>query len=92
MRDYTDLTEMEKQVLADMPKDNFFEDGLESVLWCDCFLDFTCSLQAEQARGVLSSLIKKDYIYPIGSTREDNTIQFTEKGQGYLEEVLGIND
>ena len=74
-----ELTEMERQILDDITKDDFYEDGLHSVIWADCFLD-TTSIPSKQARGVLGSLSKKEIIYPIEKGR-DGCISFTEKGR-----------
>lgn len=84
------LTVNEKLVLKEITEDNFFEDGLDSLVWCDCFLEFGCSLVPKVARGVLSSLIKKEYIYPISKARDENYIQFTNKGKEYLKSELKI--
>lgn len=57
------LTDYEKQILQDITKDDFYEDGLDSGIWADVFLD-TTKIPAKQARGVLSSLVQKKHIKP----------------------------
>ena len=74
------LTEMERTILDDIPKDCFYDDGLDSVIWADCFLD-TTSIPPKQARGVLSSLVQKGILKPIFKNRDENTISFTEYGK-----------
>lgn len=73
------LTEMERTILDDITHDCFYEDELDSVIWADSFLD-TTSITANQARGVLSSLVQKGIIFPILKGR-DGTIEFTDNGK-----------
>ena len=74
------LTDMEKQTL-----DEFYEDGLDSIIWADCFMD-SSSIGSRRVRGVLSSLIKKGIIYPILKGR-DGTIAFTDTGKKLMIEL-----
>lgn len=74
-----ELTESEKQTLEDITNDNFYEDGLDSIIWADCFMD-TTTIGPRKCRGVLSSLIKKGIINPIAKGR-DGTISFTDAGK-----------
>ena len=37
----TELTILEREVLDAITKDDFYQDGLNSVIWADVFLD-TC--------------------------------------------------
>lgn len=85
-----ELTEMERTTLNDITKDDFYEEGLESILWADVFVDCTSSIPNNQVRGVLSSLIKKGIIYPIERGR-DGAISFTETGKQLMRE-LGYED
>lgn len=80
------LTELEKIVLEDITRDDFYEEELDSVIWADVFVDMTCSLDPTIARGVLSSLVKKEIIHPIKKGR-DGTISFTEFGKQIMEEL-----
>ena len=75
------LTELEKEILIDITKDNFYEQELESVIWTDCFLS-DISMDSKIARGVLASLVKKGYIYV--SSGKDSTIRLEDKGKEYL--------
>ena len=84
MKSY-ELTEMERTILDDITKDCFYEEGLDSVIWADCFLD-TTKIPAKQARGVLSSLVKKDIIGPIEKGR-DGAIKFTEYGKEVMRDL-----
>lgn len=81
------LTENEKLTLNEITKDNFYEQGLDSCVWSDCFIDDTSSLEGKIVRGVLSSLIKKDIIYPIGKNRDEQYIAFTEVGKTLMQEL-----
>ena len=77
-----EFTKMELQVLDDITKDSFYEDGLDSMIWADCFLD-TTHIPAKEVRGVLSSLIKKNIIRPIIKGR-NGVIAFTENGKNVM--------
>lgn len=77
------LTDMEKRVLDDITHDDFYEEGLDSVIWADVFCDITSSIPAKQVRGILSSLIKKGIIYPIEKGR-DGCISFTMYGKNVM--------
>lgn len=79
------LTQNERQILDDITNDCFYEDGLDSVIWADCFLDTTC-IPSKEARGVLASLIKKEVICPIERGRE-GTIAFTPYGKKLMVEL-----
>lgn len=84
------LTDMEKTILHDITKDDFYDNGLDSGIWCDCFLDFTTKVPNKQARGVLSSLVKKNILKPILKGRDENVISFTEYGKQVMKQ-LGYN-
>jgi hypothetical protein len=86
----TNLTELERTLLDDITKDNFYDNGLDSGIWADCFLDFTTKIPAKIARGVLSSLIQKNIIKPILPKRDENVISFTQHGKDVMRE-LGYN-
>lgn len=70
-----ELTELESQLMLDIQKDNFYEEGVDSVIWTDVFLDETSSIESKKARGVLSSLVKKGLI-EMGS----ETIAYSDLG------------
>lgn len=85
----TNLTTLERNVLDAITKDDFYEMGLESVIWADVFLDtvkYHYSISAKEVRGTLSSLIKKDIIKPILKGR-DGTISFTDNGIELMKEL-----
>ena len=80
------LTTLERQALDSITKDDFYENGLDSVIWADVFLDSFkgyYSVTPEKARGVLSSLVQKGIIHPILKGR-DGTIAFTNKGKDLM--------
>ena len=76
------LTELEAQVMLEITKDDFYEDGLDSSIWADCFLN-TTSLSPKVVRGVLASLVKKELIYGI-ETGRDGVIAYTDLGKSYM--------
>lgn len=80
-----ELTELEKITIEDITKDCFYQFGLDSVIWADCFMD-TTSIGASVVRGVLASLIKKGIIYPITKGR-DGVIKFKEFGKQIMREL-----
>nr|DAJ37783.1 MAG TPA: hypothetical protein [Caudoviricetes sp.] len=45
-----ELTELEKQTLEDITNDNFYEDGLDSILWSDCFMQDGTTIGARKCR------------------------------------------
>ncbi len=55
------LTELEQKFMTAVPKDDFYEQGFESVLWSDVFFD-AAEIDPKVGRGVLSSLIQKGFI------------------------------
>lgn len=86
----TTLTELEKIVLKEITEDDFYEDGLNSVIWADVFID-CCSIPSKESRGVLSSLIKKGIINPIMRGR-DGVISFTNLGKQIMIELGFANE
>ena len=86
----TKLTELEKTVLHDITTDDFYEYGLDSLIWADSFMYNTVSISSKEARGVLASLIKKNIIRPIAKGR-DGVIGFTDYGKSVMRE-LGYDD
>lgn len=85
-----ELTVLERQTLEDITNDDFYEDGLNSIIWSDCFMEYGTTIGARRCRGVLSSLIKKGIINPIVKGR-DGTISFTDAGKELMVE-LGYED
>lgn len=75
------ITELEKEIMIAITKDCFFENGLDSVIWTDCFLD-DIKMDNKIARGVISSLKQKGFIN--ASSGKDATISFTDKGKEYI--------
>lgn len=87
------LTMLEEKVMVTIPKENFYEEGFESVLWVNCFLDTledATQISPKQARGLLSSLAKKEYIKVI-EDREGNTMYLLDNGINWLKENSEIN-
>ena len=84
------FTEMELKVLDAITKDDFYEDGVNSTIWADVFLDTVkgyYNIDSKTVRGVLASLIKKKIIKPIMKGR-DGSISFTEYGKSIMEDFL----
>lgn len=81
-----ELTVLERQTLEDITNDNFYEDGLNSIIWSDCFMQDGTTIGARKCRGVLSSLIQKGIINPIAKGR-DGTISFTDAGKKLMVEL-----
>lgn len=80
---------MERQALDAITKDNFYEEGLNSCIWADVFLDTFKGyyrIDSTKARGVLSSLVKKNIINPILKGR-DGTISFTNYGKEVMKKL-----
>ncbi len=94
-----ELTKMEKQALDAITKDDFYEDGLNSAIWADVYLDTVkgfYGIDSKKARGVLGSLVKKGIINGIIDEkdrfgRSNGAISFTAKGKEVMRE-LGYND
>ena len=89
------LTEMEKQALDAITKDDFYDNGLDSAIWADVYLDTFrgyYGVKSEQARGVLASLVKKNIIGPILEGREECVIYFTEYGKEVMKELGYSNE
>ena len=87
------LTKLEKQALDAITKDDFYEEGLNSAIWADVFLDTFkgyYKVDSRKARGVLSSLVKKKIISPIISGK-DGVIVFTPYGKQVMID-LGYED
>ena len=90
----TNLTEMEKKVLDAITKDDFYENGLNSCLWTDVYLDTLkgyYGIDAKTARGVLSSLVKKEIINPVVLRGRESTLSLTTYGKAVMRE-MGYND
>lgn len=86
------LTKLESLFMKAIPKDNFYENGLDSCLWTDIFLEQTCPMKISQGKGIVSSLSKKGYIEvsdPDGG-RQGNPTSFTltEVGQAWMKENM----
>ena len=75
------LTTMEARVMGCFLTDDYAEEGVDSIIWTDCFLDhvkFMTEIDAKQTRGILSSLIQKDMIFV------EESMGLTENGKQYL--------
>lgn len=81
----TNLTTLERTILHDITTDDFYDNGLDSTIWADCFLD-TTNVPSKEVRGVLSSLIKKGILKPILKGR-DGVIAFTNYGKEVMREL-----
>lgn len=90
-----DLTELESKFMRTIPKECFYEEKFNSVLWTDCFLDTlkACEeINQKQARALITSLKKKQYIgayssptkVSLGSECSESTLWLQEKGKEWL--------
>jgi hypothetical protein len=90
------LTKMEFEVMASIPEDDFYESGLESILWTDIFMD-NCSIPNKQLRGVLSSLEQKEMLV-LYSTKDkidnqkgsatNSTISLNDLGKAWMTKYI----
>ena len=88
------ITDMETKVMEAFVKDDFCENGLDSCLWCDVFLSTVegyAGINSKQARGVLSSLVKKGLIYGMAENhrrdsmgRREEVVRLTESGKEFM--------
>ena len=87
------LTEKEKIVMQAFIEDEFYEHGLESILWADVFSDNLQNrgFNARTRSGVLSSLNKKGYLISNSGDREA-TLMLTEKGKEYIKTTFNITE
>ena len=84
----TKLTNLEEKVMKAIVKDDFYEAGFDSALWVDILLDQNLNIGGKVGRGVISSLIKKDFIIATG----DGAIYLEEKGKAWLLEQGLVNE
>lgn len=73
------LTENEKTLLVAITNSSFYEEGFNSTLWTNVLMD-EVSIANKSARGVISSLSKKDLVTVSGEGSESTT-QLTEEGR-----------
>ena len=83
------LTALEEKLMKEIPETGFYEDGLDSCLWTDVFLEES-SIGTKSGRGVIASLSKKGYldVSDADAGREGNptSFMFTELGKSWMEE------
>lgn len=76
------LTAKQKDFLESMPQDDFWEQGLESILWIDIFCDTVAGKFNAMAVGAMVSTLKeKDLIYVM-----------TERVNGHKAKYFGLTD
>ncbi len=87
-------TEKEKIYLLAITKSNYFDDGLsdkDQAVWCFSVTDEISEYTPQQAKGVMSSLVKKDLItiedYEGKNRPDDMTVCMTQKGIEVLEQI-----
>jgi hypothetical protein len=88
------LTIMESDVLSALPKECFYEMGFDSCVWVDCFLDTVraeTGIDSKQARALLVSLEKKDFISIVGDGR-DKGIELRQNGKDFLLQMNLVNE
>ena len=79
------LTELESKLMKTIPKENFYENVFDSILWNDCFLDTLEAyegIKPKQARALLTTLEQKDFISVYGG--KDGQLELREKGKLWL--------
>lgn len=84
------LTKLEKDVLRKFTEDDFYESGVESILWADVFSDTVCNglkLNRKSFSGVMSSLNKKGYLVSSGTGRDD-TVMLLDSRKQYVKEFI----
>lgn len=83
------LTQMEKMILNGM-RSNEYNDAMDCPTYVFTAID-NSGLDSKQARGVISSLVKKDIVFvsPADHYNENETIGFTEKGTEVFETADG---
>lgn len=83
------LTRMEKMVLNAM-RDNDYNDALQDGgTWLFCATEYS-GLETKQARGALSSLVKKELVeVNIEKISNESTVGFTEAGEKVFENADG---
>jgi DNA-binding PadR family transcriptional regulator len=85
------LTDKEKVVLASFTENQFYENGLDSVLWLDSYIDTAClksGLSEQAVGGVLSSLQKKGFIFvsTYDEHPRDNCVHLEEAGKTHIQD------
>lgn len=87
------ITPMEEKFMRAIPQQDFYEDGLDSVLWTDCLLDDLSEqgLSTKQTRAILSTLQQKEMICVSGKGR-DCSLSLLEAGKQWLIENGVVND
>jgi hypothetical protein len=79
------LTENEKTLLKGS-RDSEYSDPYDSVTWTFSAIE-NSGLDPKVARGVLSSLVKKELVIISGKYDDDeSTFEFTEKGRKIFDE------
>jgi len=76
------LTSKEAKMMNAITEDQFYENGTDSVLWLDNFIEY-CGFEGKAAGGILTSLQEKGYIY-IQLEDDGNLLGLTDKGADYL--------
>jgi hypothetical protein len=76
-----ELTKLEALTLSSIPENDFYEDGLDSILWTNCFVDCV-GIDAKQVRALLVTLQSKGYITVTGG--KDGTVALLDFGKQWL--------
>jgi hypothetical protein len=79
------LTELETRLMLVIPKDDFYENGFDSWLWNDCFLDTLeryAKIGSKQGRALLASLDKKGFLSVDGG--KDGSFRLLEPAKRFL--------
>ena len=89
----TFLTLTAKQVafIKAMPNDDFYEHGLDSALWVDCFCDTVADIFNPMAVGAMVSTLREKGVIVVGQDKVNGKkckfMQFTEFGKEIAKEL-----
>lgn len=76
------LTELEQKTIKAIIENDFYEEGFDSWLWNDCFIDRISGVDAKQARALLVTLDKKGYLEVTGG--KDGSFKLLQPAKDYL--------
>lgn len=90
------LTALEEKVMRAIPEECFYEQGFDSILWMDIFLDCIADVSTKQSRMVIVNLKKKgliDFQAAHGSgSGEGSTLWLLDAGKQWLKERGLVDD
>lgn len=88
------LTKKQVLFIQHMPDDDFYENGLDSALWIDCYADTVAEIFNPMAVGAMVSTLREKGIIAVGEGRVNGkkcrSMALTTLGQKIAKE-LGLN-